>query len=326
MLRPVVPFDFHPCWFTLDPEHLVITGHFNTGMSDTPTEIVRSQYAEDDVNAFTDLARRRLPAATVVGETGGDPAASWRWENLLAPMGFDDSLDAVLRVRGTAWGALSLLHTDGRRPFTDADVRFIGQVSDALATGTRLGLMLHPSTTPGTAASPAVLVVDGDLSMSSATPGADRWLAELPDSGSFRDDRLPLPVQVAVVRAVSHPRGEATLRLRGRSGMWLRIHAAALTGTRTGQQAVVIEPAEPALVAPLLLYAHELTERERDIVDLVLRGMSTQAIAGQLYISPYTVQDRLKAVFEKVGVRSRRELVARLRESWSRDLLEPTDR
>ena len=53
MLRSAVPFDFHPCWFTVDPEHLLITGHFNAGLSETPPEIVRSQYAEDDVNAFS---------------------------------------------------------------------------------------------------------------------------------------------------------------------------------------------------------------------------------------------------------------------------------
>ena len=37
VLRSVVRFDFHPCWFTVDPEHLLITGHFNAGLSETPT-------------------------------------------------------------------------------------------------------------------------------------------------------------------------------------------------------------------------------------------------------------------------------------------------
>jgi DNA-binding CsgD family transcriptional regulator len=68
----------------------------------------------------------------------------------------------------------------------------------------------------------------------------------------------------------------------------------------------------PTLVAPLLLRAYGLTPREQEVARLTLRGATAVQAARLLSISPHTVNDHLKAVFEKTGTRSRGELSATL--------------
>jgi len=131
---------------------------------------------------------------------------------------------------------------------------------------------------------------------------------------------LPEPVRSVALRLKQLERDAEVppdllprVRFRTRAGRWLVAHASRLAGAEPGGQiAVILEVARPAEVAPLLLAAYGLTPRETELAALVLAGRSTDAIAAALVISPHTVQQHLKAMFEKLGVRSRRELVARV--------------
>jgi DNA-binding CsgD family transcriptional regulator len=105
-------------------------------------------------------------------------------------------------------------------------------------------------------------------------------------------------------------------RLRDAYGGWAILQASPLIGGDDDQVAVAIEPASGDQLLGLLLAAYGLTARERDLCREVIKGARPE-IAGRLFISSNTVQDHLKSIFAKVGVRSRGELVARLRPNAS---------
>jgi DNA-binding CsgD family transcriptional regulator len=90
------------------------------------------------------------------------------------------------------------------------------------------------------------------------------------------------------------------------------LHGGLLGDARSGEVAIFIQRAHPTLIAPLLLKAYGLTPREREVVQLILRGASTIQAAARLGISPHTVTDHIKSIFEKTGARSRAELSATL--------------
>jgi DNA-binding CsgD family transcriptional regulator len=76
--------------------------------------------------------------------------------------------------------------------------------------------------------------------------------------------------------------------------------------------AVIIQPATPAAVAPLVTLAYGLSERESQVTRLCMQGVSTRQMAHALALSPHTVQDHLKSIFAKTSARSRRTLLARV--------------
>ena len=59
----------------------------------------------------------------------------------------------------------------------------------------------------------------------------------------------------------------------------------------------------------------ELTDREREILDLVARGRSNAEITAELVLSPKTVRNHVSNVFAKLQVRDRAEAIVRAREA-----------
>jgi DNA-binding CsgD family transcriptional regulator len=318
-LTSVVAYDFAPCWFTLDPASLLVTSHFDEGVPELPPQWLLHEYYQDDVNKLVEVARSRRGISTLHEATGGDPTGSPRWHFNMT-LGGDQELIAALRTPGgEVWGALGLYREPGRPLFDDTDLGFVQSLAPSLAEGARRALLVGEATDPEGPDAPGLVVLshDWEVEVESATPGVEHWLQELPD-GDWDAGRLPSAVLAVAGRALrtavdrDRPGEVAVSRVLSRSGTWVVLHGACLVSGGARRVAVIVEPAHPARIAPLLMSVYGLTEREQAVTRLVLQGNSTAEIAERLVVSTHTVQQHLKRIFDKTGVRSRRDLVGKV--------------
>ena len=317
IVAPVVPHFGGACWYTLDPASLLITSHFNDHMPVLPPEMLAHEYYEDDVNKLADIARSQSGLSTLHGATGGDPSASPRWQANMQ-MGGDQELIVGLRTAsGHTWGGLGLYREPGAPMFDRDEMGFLRAIAPSLGEGARRALLLGEAMDPEGPQAPGLLVLSSDWEVESATPGVERWISDLPE-GDWDAGRLPSAVLAVAGRALRSAEGRdepgevALARVLTHSGGWVVLHGATLVSNGVPRIAVIVEPAQPARIAPLLMSAYGLSEREQDVTRLVLQGESTLAIAEKLVVSVHTVQQHLKSVFEKTGVHSRRDLVGKV--------------
>ena len=272
------------------------------------------EFLVPDYLKYADIARSGHRVADIHDATNGRPERSPRFKQYSAATGFRSEVRLAFTVDGAAWGLAQLNRLTGR--FSDDEKAWLERAAASIARGLRLAMVAQPASSPAVSRGPGVVLLDGGARVVSATPEAVEWLDELAPELLMSDVgelRLPFHAHGFATRVrAAHEDGEPQIRsrLRTRRGVWLLMHGAVLEGT--GHVALIIEPAKSADVAPLIVEAYGLTGRELDVTRAIARGLGTGEIAAELYLSPHTVRDHVKAVFEKVGVSSRGELVHRV--------------
>jgi DNA-binding NarL/FixJ family response regulator len=186
----------------------------------------------------------------------------------------------------------------------------------------------HPVVRDGTA---ALLAAQPGIEIAGAAGSLDearRVLAATPADVVLLDIRLgaesglnlltgvPEPAPgVIVLTAYDYPQyADAALRL-GASGFVLKTAPLgelleAIRRVAAGGMAFSVRPRSGATVA-------RLSERELDVIRLVVDGRSNDEIGARLGIGPKTVESHLRRLFERFDLASRTELATRaLREGW----------
>ena len=328
LLRAAVPFEGYAA-SVMDPLSGAPAGPmaFNEqmGSREEARFFFEHIYFEDDVNEYGWMARSGLATARLSDGTGGRLERALRHREFNRHRGLGYEMRAVMTVNGELWGGLCLVREEGDRDFSRREVSLTERVLPHLAAGLRAPTLRSGAEgRTGDGESAGVLVLDRRGHVVQRAGETDRWLRELGTQTPCREDGGDLPEVIwaitGMLRRALAPRTDKEreaiphLHVRGRSGRWLSLQAS-ISEPSNGeppQMVVVVAPSGPRELVRINVAAYGLSEREREIAKLVLRAYSTRQISRTLYISESTVQGHLSHIFEKVGVRSRREFLKRL--------------
>jgi DNA-binding CsgD family transcriptional regulator len=311
-LHRLVPHDGHML-SGIDP--LTGAGCFLTEHHGYTCDHYRRVKADDLISGhpypFSRLVGRRSLVAVLGGAGVPAPSGSAPLLDLMADEGWSGEMRVALVDRGVLWGTLVLLRERGRPPFTPADVQRAQRIVTPLAESLRRYVTRatpHPvrSTMP-----PGLLIIDGADAITSVTPTGRDWLRLcFPNLTLDSDDDLSITLWNFA--SAARRRSDAVLsRIPTRHG-WVALQAQHLAGTRPGEVAVTAQPATVGQLLPAVTAWYGITTRERTVIDQVLEGRSSKQISRSLNLSQHTTNDHLKAIYRKIKVSGRSELIATL--------------
>jgi DNA-binding CsgD family transcriptional regulator len=327
-LSMVVPFEAY-CASTVDPGSRLITHGIAEGMGEGGEDGASGNvyldriYFEEDLPVMNEMLHKRRTVQLLSETTEGTLERSLRYRELLKPHGFGYELGGAF-VDGSLWGGMDLIREEGDPDFDGAEAALVRRIAPHVGAGLKAAALRSRATTEQSSPDvPGVLTLDRSGKVVSHTPSAEHWLGDLENlDPSWRDERLPMAVRMVsgALRHALAPESDndhnliPRVRVRGRSGRWLALYGSLTesSGDRPGETVIVIGPAKPEEVAWLTVAAYGLSPREEEVVELVVRGFTNRQVSRSLFISEHTVQRHLSNIFEKVGVRSRKNLLKRL--------------
>ena len=218
------------------------------------------------------------------------------------------------------------LHRRRARPWTGAErMRFellrpiVAQLLEQAARAEVDRIARHRLLASLERAEAPTLILDGSGTILFANAAADALLSRQTEEGLavLSGDRGSLPLLSHLIRLAASASGELRERMALTNGRSLEARLSAVVDEAGGPlpiRIVTLNERAPLLMDDVrpLLSARGVSEREVDVVGGVLRGLRNAEIAGELFISEYTVKDHLKHIFAKLSVSSRGGLIRAL--------------
>jgi DNA-binding NarL/FixJ family response regulator len=318
--------------------------HHDTGHGDDPA----SEHCDDGDERGRAQARalaRELFPLCAMGNTGdggglhvvfGDPELGAWPDSRIRPLG------AVAQHLAVAWRMRTGLHAD-RAPVIAGELRVDGSAVHLAPSSS--------APTAREALRRAVIARERARSTRRSAGGHELWPALIAGRWSLLDAftasgsryivAYENPAAATELRALlPHERAVLERALDGRAGKWIALEMklsesvvarilcsaqrrigvtdlAALAGTRTARFELLdgVAPGDAlamARVAPVQRPLARLSDAERDVAMCLLGGMRRAVIAHERGTSPRTVANQISSIYHKLGISSRRELIAQL--------------
>jgi DNA-binding CsgD family transcriptional regulator len=280
-------------------------------------QLIRLKYSTT-VNRWTKLDDP--PVGLLLEATGGELGRSLLWRDLMSRYDVRDVASLVMRDRFGCWAFLDLWRTGDGRGFSAQEAAYLSAITPAVTTALRHCQAATFDTVPTRDArrlGPVVLLLSADLTVLGQTPETEDFLRVLvPPSGGG----TPIPASAYNVAAqllaleAEVDGNPASARVHLAEGLWLTLRAARigdLTDAENRNIAVSVEETSPSDRTALFARAFGFTQRETELVRLLVEGGDTREVAQRMFLSEHTVQDHLKSIFAKSGARNRRTLLTR---------------
>ena len=246
-------------------------------------------------------------------ELAKDPAAAATFRGWVESYGLYHSILRSCFAADGQWLAwLELVRLDARRPFQRSDIAFMQLMAPAIGRALRTAFVRERACArggePGLDAA-GVLVLASDGRPRFQNPAAEAWVRLLRDGDTGGDQQLPLAIWAAIarLRAGGSPDRQPRVHVPTPRGL---VQVEASIGDRDDTIAVVLAPERPPL-PPQLPVTWPLTPQERQVVELLLHGLTSRQLASRMVVSESTIHSHLAHVYEKLGVASRSQLLAR---------------
>jgi DNA-binding CsgD family transcriptional regulator len=249
------------------------------------------------------------------------PRAWWHRYHEIEGVPFRNVLGASCAADGRWVAGLTLVRADPTAAwFKPADVALLRSVAPIIGRAVRAALARERAGTaaggdPDAAPGPAigVIVLGRDGRVQSRNPAADGWIEALRETWMPRSPGIPqLPTAVwtalAALRAAGEEPAAPVLHVPSARGL-VRIEASWDTGQEAAM--VALAPVTPP-APPRLADDWPLTPQERRVLTCVAQGLTNRQVAAQLAMGERTVVSHLEHAYEKLGVHSRTQLLARL--------------